>query len=355
MINTIRSLIGSDSNQSNYPTATTDGVDLSVEQDDGHLVSVTPHAENGGMADMAGVLQSVHDVTTNWRGKNVSPAHSFELWYDGDTITFYFWTADERSADAFRRRVSTAYSNSALSIRKDGRSFPKVDADDHVAGATLNLKMHHFYPIRHRDDDEGFEENPYGVITSEMLGSSDLTVVVQVTFKPKMHGWADGEGRKSDSVDDIAESLREGTVVGWKEPRIRDAGSKEKAAAKVVEQQRGQLAFSTNINVLAASPDRVEAETRARGVGEMFQKYYNSTTEQGFNSSPVSAKQMNDHLDNMAHRQFNDHNMILTVDELASAAHIPNEEVETPRIDFRRQKNGGRIPVDNQAGNMEDR
>jgi len=48
----------------------------------GILLRIRPFKENQGVVDGAGLLQSVHDVTTNFRGKNTSDHHSFEVWFD---------------------------------------------------------------------------------------------------------------------------------------------------------------------------------------------------------------------------------------------------------------------------------
>lgn len=45
----------------------------------GTLLRIRPYKENQGVVDGAGLLQSVHDVTTNFRGKNTSDHHSFEV------------------------------------------------------------------------------------------------------------------------------------------------------------------------------------------------------------------------------------------------------------------------------------
>ncbi|ELY99868.1 hypothetical protein C480_19709 [Natrialba aegyptia DSM 13077] len=55
----------------------------------GTLLRIRPYKENEGVVDGAGVLQSVHDVTTNFRGKNTSDHHSFEVWFDEGKIKFY--------------------------------------------------------------------------------------------------------------------------------------------------------------------------------------------------------------------------------------------------------------------------
>lgn len=48
----------------------------------------------------------------------------------------------------------------------------------------------------------------------------------------------------------------------------------------------------------------------------------------------------------MRDREWIDRRMIMTVDELAGVAHIPNAEIETPKIDWRYTQRGDRLPSD---------
>jgi hypothetical protein len=324
----------------------------SPESMPGILLRIRPFKENQGIVDGAGLLQSVHDVTTNVRGKNTSDHHSFEVWYDEGKIKFYMHAATEAAADKFRRRVGNNYANSEVFPVEGGTAFPVIDPDEYVAGAWLEMEKLPYYPIRHHNS-EGFETDPYGEITSEMLSLDESKVVTQVVFRPAKQSWTDGDRFKHNSVDDLAHALRQGTSVGWLNPRTRPASEKDKQAAKTIEQQRGQQAFHANIRVLAISSDKNEAEARARGVAGMFRKYYNAITEQGLDDTPVwhrkdgkRAKQLRQHVTRMADREWIDRRMILTVDELAGVAHIPNNEIETPNIDWRYTQRGDRVPAD---------
>jgi len=85
----------------------------------------------------------------------------------------------------------------------------------------------------------------------------------------------------------------------------------------------------------------------------MFRKYYNAMTEQGLDDTPVwhrkeskRASQLRQHVARMADREWTDRRMIMTVDELAGVAHIPNNEIETPNIDWRYTQRGDRVPAD---------
>jgi hypothetical protein len=218
----------------------------------GILLRIRPFKENQGIVDGAGLLQSVHDVTTNFRGKNTSDHHSFEVWYDEGKIKFYMHAATEAAADKFRRRVGNNYANSEVFPVEGGAAFPVIDPDEYVAGAWLEMEKLPYYPIRHHNS-EGFETDPYGEITSEMLSLDESKVVTQVVFRPAKQSWTDGDRFKHNSVDDLAHALRQGTSVGWLNPRTRPASEKDKQAAKTIEQQRGQQAFHVNIRILAIS------------------------------------------------------------------------------------------------------
>ncbi|WP_135827092.1 hypothetical protein [Halorussus ruber] len=322
------------------------------ESTPGVLLRIRPFKENQGVVDGAGLLQSVHDVTTNFRGKNTSDHHSFEVWFDEGKIKFYMHAATEAAADKFRRRVGNNYANSEVFPVEDGHAFPRIAPDEYVAGAWLKMEKIPYYPIRHYNSQE-FEADPYGEITSEMLSLDDSKVVTQVVFRPAKQSWTSGDRFKHNSVDDLAHALRQGTSVGWLNPRTRPASQKDKQAAKTIEQQRGQQAFHVNIRILAVSPDKEEAEARAHGVAGMFRNYYNGITEQGLDDTPVwhrtenkRAQKLHDHITRMADRDWIDRRMIMTVDELAGVAHIPNDDIETPNIDWRHTQRGDRIPAD---------
>ncbi|WP_137290936.1 hypothetical protein [Natronorubrum halophilum] len=318
----------------------------------GTLLRIRPYKENEGVVDGAGVLQSVHDVTTNYRGKNTSDHHSFEVWFDEGKIKFHMHAATEAAADKFRRRVGNNYANSEVFPVEAGYAFPVIDPDEYVAGAWLEMEKIPYYPIRHHNSG-GFETDPYGEITSEMLSLDESTVVTQVVFRPAKRSWTDGDRFKHNSVDELAHALRQGTSVGWINPRTRPPSAKDKQAAKTIEQQRGQQAFHVNIRVLAASSKQEEAEARAHGVAGMFRKCYNAITEQGLDDNPVwhrregkRAKRLKKFVQRMSDREWIDRHMIMTVDELAGVAHIPNSEIETPKIDWRYTQRGDRIPTD---------
>lgn len=328
-----------------------EGITQSVDEVPGTLLRIVPYKENEGITGAARLLQAIHDVQTEgWlRRKNVSDHHAWELWFDDGKIKFFLHTATPEAAEKYITRVESSYSDSNIFTVDNGRAFPPISHDDYVAAAELDLERHHFYPIRHFRA-EGFEHDPYSEVTSEMLSTEDSSVVVQVVFRPEPTDWANNDGggflRRGVSVDDVAESIKQGQVVGWRDSRVRDPTKKDKDAAKIIEQQRGKYAFNVNLRVIATSPDKGEAEARCEGVAGMFTRYYNSQTEQGFEATPVSSARLREVIGDFHERAWDNRDTILTIDELAGAAHIPNEEIETPNIDWKTTRSGTSVSAD---------
>lgn len=323
----------------------------SVDEVPGKLLRIVPYKENEGITGAARLLQAIHDVQMEgWlRRRNISDHHAWELWFDDGKIKFFLHAATADAAEKYITRVESSYSDSDIFTVDQGRAFPSVSQDDYVAAATLSLEQHHFFPIRHFRA-EGFEHDPYSEVTSEMLSTEESRVVVQIIFRPEPTDWANNDGggllRRGVSVDDVAESIKQGQVTGWRNPRVRDPTKKDKDAAKIIEQQRGKYAFNVNLRVIAISPDEAEAEARCEGVTGMFTRYYNSQTEQGFEAAPVSSARLPEMIGDCHNRAWDNQDMILTIDELAGVAHIPNEEIETPNIDWKTTRSGTSVSAD---------
>lgn len=318
----------------------------------GVLLRIRPYKGNDGIPDGHQMLQSLHDVPTDFFGRNQADAHTFEVWYHDSKVTFYLHAATPKAAETFQARVQNTYPNTEVYEVEGTSRLPPIRPHDYVAGAWLELEKMPYYPIRHYQG-EGFEQDPYGEITSEMVSTTETRVVTQVVFRGAKPGWADGSVFGRDSVDALAEGMRKGTSVGWLNPRVRPATEKDKQAAEIIEKQRGKQGFHVNIRVLAMSPDQHEACVRAEGVASMFGKYYNSITEQGLRPIPVAPSlfdrprpKMRAHVERFQDRAWIDRDMILTAEELAGVAHIPNKSINTPAVDWTKMVAGAGVPAD---------
>lgn len=327
-------------------------IETTTRDIDGVLMKITPYPENNGILAAAGLLQSIHDAHT--RG-----VHSFEIWFVDGRIQFFVRAADEEAADRFRRRISSNYSDSDVLELEAGDvvAFPHIREGEYLAGATVK-KEHPQYnvdylPIRHFKDGEGWEQDPYKEVLGSMLSDDETRVIVQVTMQAVPESWTQKKGIGDMSVDEVADTLRQPRVKGWINPREIEPNKKDKDAAKLVEEARHKPAFGTNIRVLAISENPREASNRAAGVSRTFKKYYNSVSEMGLRPTPIDGRtkamqrrRMRKHVKRMRDRSLADDGSILTVEELAGVAHIPEGDIPTPQIEWKYSRSGEDVPAD---------
>lgn len=324
-----------------------ENIETKPEDLPGELLNIRPYAENTGISGGAELLRAVHDPEKGLFGRNNSDAHSFEIWHDNGKLKFFMHAANEEAADDFKRRVATNYSDSVTTTVED-RAFPEINEDDYVVGSYCTMKKGVYFPIRHFEDGDGFETDPYADLTADMLSDEDTRIVMQVVFKAAREDWTQGGFFNSNSVHDVAEGLRNGRCDGWINPTIKDPTSKELASADIVESQVGEPAFHTNIRILAISPDKQKAKQRVRSLSRKFHKFYESTTQQSLEGNNISTKNwdgLSPHVERMRNRTWTDRSMIMSIHELAGVAHIPNRnEVQTPNIEWVFGQSGGRVP-----------
>jgi hypothetical protein len=228
--------------------------------------------------------------------------------------------------------------------------MPPVDPEDHVAAAYTTLKEDYYLPIKNHES-EGFEHDPYSEILSEMVSTDETSVVTQVVFRAAKSDWTHGGLFNGQSVDEYANGVRKGKTVGWVNPEVREPTQKDKEAARIIEEQRGKQGFHVNVRTVAVSPDPHEAQVRANGVAKLYGKFYNSVTEQGLQPVPVGDgirghKKVRSFLENVSERNWVDRDMIMTSAELAGVAHIPNDEVNVPAVDWSKMVSGSGVPAD---------
>lgn len=316
----------------------------------GVLLRVQPYADDRGIAAAAGVYRALHDVETSFWGSNTSPAYAFETWFAGGELTFTVYAATEAAADSFRRHLTTNYPNADIERLTEGAGFPRIQPGEYVAGARVATTLGSYYPIRHHTND-GFDTDPYGALTQELFADDAATrVVAQVVFRPAKHAWTSGSRLRTDSIDDIAHGLRQGTSVGWLNPTTRPPSKADKRAATVLEQERDKPAYHATIRILGVSPSKRAAEARTQGVARMFENHYNGVADQGLEATPVwhrdddgTVARLREFVGDMAARKWAPQQTILTVDELAGVAHLPPAEVGTSAIDWQATQQGDHV------------
>jgi len=337
------------------------------------MVRLRPRKDSPGLDHGPGLVRNLYHYRTNKVGSNVSPVNSFEIWYENGEVRFYFHPDTHEQRTSAKKQFEDSYPGTQ--IREEEESpIPQMDQGDYVAGGQMTLTNHFALPMKRPTGQESFKRDPFGPLTSEMVVEGervpggervrpeDVRMVVQVLFKPVSRNWSEG-GLFGTDVYDYADDMKQSELKGstWQqiaqefvgeEPKERDISRKEKKAADIVTEQRGQPAFICRLRVVCISPHEEVARQHVGGVCEVFETYYNPITEQGFESRPLSGDSLRSMLGRLAGRELSVSRLeklgaakdVLTVPELAGVVHLPNENVKTPNIDWTQMQKGAGVP-----------
>ena len=336
-----------------------------------HAVSIQPNKDGGGIANGIDLLTAVHSARSRglpMLSKSDAPTHAFEMRNINGKIGFQYVMGREKDQRQLERQLETFYPDAHIQVSEHPHpGLLPLEKGRHVAIATLRLRQRengkHLYPIKHVDV-EGFENDPYGSITAEMIGERETDtrtdVAVQVIFRPASAKWWKG-GLLSAGIDEIADELKqphkEFTMVDALKYEARpeqsslkgeerDPSDQDLRASKIVRRQRGEKGFRLNVRILAVSDDPEEAIARVDETAEMFEGYYESTTEQGFEPVPRKGKEMKQVLRQAFAREWADEKMVMGVRSAAGLMHIPNESINTQNVEWSLTSHAGDVPAD---------
>lgn len=293
--------------------------------------------------EMLRSLHETHSGTTT----------TFEAWFQGGEIRFFAYT--DGDADQLRQSIQSNYPNADVSSIHDNLIFPAIKSDDCVAGANVREEDYLDYlPIRRYDDDEWEHGDPYRDILGDMLSSDDTRVVVQTVMEPVPKTWTDQSHSNDISAQDKIDDLKSMTEVGWFPPKMVEPTNTELRRADSIETQIRTRAFSTNIRVLAISPDPQEAAKTAQDISSAFGTYYSTNAYQGLEADPITGRtdtmlnvEMKRHINRMVAREHNpDRADIFSFKEAGGFVHLPDGSIPVQQIDRNRTKTGGEIPTD---------
>ncbi|MFC6770032.1 hypothetical protein ACFQDD_00585 [Halorubrum pallidum] len=357
-----------------YDTVT-DGL-ADAEATSGPRLRVRPPRENNGMDASISLYETVHDPREQVIGagrfkfvRTNAHIHAYEMVYDEGKLQFFFKPATRVDANQFERQLRKNYPNAQ--IAQADKQFPTLDVGDHVSMARMRLKKPFYYPIKCKIAEEDFEVDPYGDITSDMVVEEDQTstgervlaedcrVMVQTVFEPARDVWTKRRPYGLN-VTEAAAHIKEGELTGnmLRGFEIRDPGSKRTRAAKIIDKLHGAKGYYLTIRVTAISPHKEIAERRCNTVANDFEKYYNSFTEQGLDPVSIDPDEVPRHLREVAARTHNiswkqrvkfgpgGDAVLQPVSALGSIAHVPNEDINTPVVDWAKQQTGPGIPAE---------
>jgi hypothetical protein len=366
-----------------YDTVT-DGL-ADAEATSGPRLRVRPPRENNGMDASISLYETVHDPREQVIGggplkfvRTNAHIHAYEMVYDEGKLQFFFKPATRVDANQFERQLRKNYPNAQ--IAQADKQFPTLDVGDHVSMARMRLKKPFYYPIKCKIAEEDFEVDPYGDITSDMVVEEDQTstgervlaedcrVMVQTVFEPARDVWTKRRPYGLN-VTEAAAHIKEGELTGnmIRGFKIRDPGSKRTRAAKIIDKLHGAKGYYLTIRVVAISPHKEIAERRCNTVANDFEKYYNSFTEQGLDPVSIDPEEVPRHLREVAARTHNiswnqrvkfgpgGEAVLQPVSALGSIAHVPNEDINTPVVDWAKQQTGPGIPAESRQQDDVDR
>lgn len=352
------------------------------ERQDGHLLRVRPPRDNDGIQAGVRLWRALHDPRREKVSigptskltfvKNVSPSHSQEIWYNNGKVEFLFRPANTPATDTFRSKIRNNYQDA--SVERASQPFPQVDVGDWVAGATVRKSREFWYPIKsplteRGDRDPIVDEDPYKDITSSMVVENDhlndgtrveadeCRIVIQTLAQPARRVWTHKNPFGMD-VEQVERSMKQPE---YKTNHLRgdvyelEPGRKDKTAARIVRKLQDIPGFYVTMRVLVISPYRELAERRARKVAGDYRRYFESFTRQTLTPNPIPQSALFDTLLDTARRDheistrdrltaFNPMKNILSVPGLGSVAHLPNDDINEPTVDWTSMDTGPGAP-----------
>lgn len=332
-------------------------------EDGGVVLRARPPRDSEGVDAAVSLLQAVHDVEVELGVVNDSDHHAHELASDGDRISFHWAAATEAAAERFDRQLRSSYDG--VTVEETDEGFPRVEAGEYAAGATVGLAREFWYPFQSpltaAVDGEELED-PYGDVVADAASvdggrpDDDCRVFVQTVFEPARDAWSRG-GLWGHDVSVTAYELREthqkqslGDGVRTVEPTPR-----EQRIGRLMAAQAGTRGYYVTMRILAVAGDPETASRRVRQVATDYEACTHPATEQGIVPSPVDPAAVPGLLAEAAARdheisgfdrltRFNPKKFLVTAPELAALCHLPTDRINAPAVDWANMDAGPGVP-----------
>ena len=346
----------------------------------GPMIRVEPNKDDNGIEKAPNLIDTFYTLRTGQFGiKNRSPVHAFELWYDDAKTQFRFLPGDDTLRTRIEDQIGDSYSGASVS--PDTEMFPTITEGDFIAGAKMNLFQEFYQPIKRTGGKEGWDDDPYGRLISEMevgqettpsgkiLRSEDVRMIVQVIFQPCKRSWGEGGVDKylglSVDCDTKADEMRDETyksgLFGFGAKEI-DSTRKHKKASDQIAKQRGEPGFWGQVRVFAISPFESVAKHRTKQISEILETaFYNKHTEQRLDAHPLRGEALERVLRRTVTRQLGHsvwpyglplwsklgtHKTLFTPAEMAGLVHLPGNEVTSDSVDWSLETTSPGVPPD---------
>jgi hypothetical protein len=368
-----------------YSTIEVDGelmetIDQELEKlkhDEGTLFRLRPSKENNSINAAVSAWRALHDPDVErWKGmfvRNVSPEFSHELWYDDGFIRFHSYQPTQHLADRFESKLRAKYPN--VDIQRPSKRIPTINQGDHISCATVHTEREFWYPIKSPlteggDDNPVGNEDPYSDIATSMILENDqhdgerlqpdeLRAMVQIVAEPARPCWTK-DCLWGKNLRSVASSLKKKDIEINKftgKKREIPPSKQDKKAAQIIGKQRDVKGFYVTVRVFTISPHPDLAEERCRDIAEDYRKYFESFTLQGLAPDPQPQEGIREHFTDSLTRshefttfdriaRFNPRKFLITAHGFGSLAHLPNEDIQAPGVDWATMDTGPGAPAD---------
>jgi hypothetical protein len=343
--------------------------ELTISKGTGRLIEIKPYRDGDStISDNVEMYRAFASNLRFWNGFNVSPTNSFELWYDGEAVRLFMYIEDEKEFTRSIKHIMSNFPGVRITIPSEGAPngtlMPDLRDGDHVAASTFSLANHYYEPIRNPSGVTSFVE-PYRNIIEDMVDEGDVREMVQILFRPAGTNWTTSW---YDDCGSYAEALAEDRVVptkGGLDEEQSSAPTEAKQAVANIKSQIGQPGFHIAVRVVCISSDPAKATSQLSTLGQSFSDYYREWTGQTFVSNQQRGEYIRELLHDVIARegdnmdlprtplgQYRLHKrippspvMLMTFEELAGLAHIPNgTKLPTNAIDWEVLDERNRLP-----------
>lgn len=322
--------------------------------DKGFLLKVTPDDDDSeGMRKAIDLLRALHRPNIGLTGYlEQNPIYSFEIWWEGGRIHFFFHVPDEESKFELLKQIDTQYSGSQ--VEEIDKPLPELQKDTYISSANFRLEKRPTVPIRTMDMTDSFEGDPFGSVLSDMVGDKRDKMAVQIMFQPAGRKWYK-DGLLFKDAMQRGESLRDGTVSGQLNPEIIDASKKDKKIANDAQGLVGTEAYHFNLRVFSASPNKDRCIDNIKSLTGKLKRMYGSSKNQELDPS-IYRRHTGTVVNSLIRRRMAKpgiiyskligHKNILPLKSLAGLVHLPDGGIEVSDIEWSRTKQGNRPPAD---------
>lgn len=334
-----------------------------------HVLKVRPPKGGSGVSDALELTKSLHhlEIEKSLLSTNVNSHRvSFEIWYDNESIDFYYALPNAAEEEQYRRQL--AGFNSGISIRRifeQERKFPQISSGAYVSLARLGATRHVFEPLWSVGGEDA--SDPYLPLLNAVDSQTDTKVVLQVLYEPVEPSWSEIGGQ---TIEEYSQRFEEEGILNERyfgrvsdkitDPTVMTTG------AEAIRRQIGMPAYRVEVRVAVVSTDAGKSREELITLLNLFEKLYKGATKQTL--SPISSSNGEDLFARMLLREWDGKGissgisselkikakgtvpeLVLTAPELAGLAHLPSDsDVPVSGINYSEAMVDGVLPPDSE-------